>query len=171
MKKLTTFNKIIAKRTTIQVITGILVYASISYYNLSLWYLLIIGIIIGVIFGKVFCRWMCPMGFIMEMLMGASPDQKLKNMYMYHKIGCPIAWFEGFLNKISFWKIKLNTDSCSSCGICDKQCYISILEPEKYSLYKQDKERPGESYTCSKCLSCVSVCPNGSLKYTFKKVS
>jgi NAD-dependent dihydropyrimidine dehydrogenase PreA subunit len=25
---------------------------------------------------------------------------------------------------------------------------------------------PGDSYTCSKCLKCVEVCPNGSL--TFK---
>jgi ferredoxin len=39
------------------------------------------------------------------------------------------------------------------------------MEPTKYSLYKKGKERPGDSYTCSKCLQCVVVCPNASLHY------
>ena len=35
----------------------------------------------------------------------------------------------------------------------------------KFSLYKPNGIRPGDSYTCSKCLECVAACPNGSLKY------
>jgi polyferredoxin len=45
-----------------------------------------------VVFGKVFCRWVCPLGLMMEFMMGMSPDGKIKGMYQYHKIGCPIAW-------------------------------------------------------------------------------
>ncbi len=147
-------------------IFGISLYLAISTYHISLWYILIAGVMLGVIFGKVFCRWICPMGLIMEIMMGmAGSDGKIKQMYNYHKIGCPIAWISGFLNKFSVFRIKLNEDSCKNCGICDKQCYIVEMEPVKYSLYKPEKEKPGYSYTCSKCLKCVASCPNGSLQY------
>jgi polyferredoxin len=123
------------------------------------------GIVLGAIFGKVFCRWVCPLGLMMELLMSMSPDGKVKQMYQYHKLGCPIAWISGWLNRISLFRIKLNADTCKSCGICDKQCYIVAMEPEKYSMYKPQMKTPGNSYTCSKCLVCVASCPNGSLKY------
>jgi polyferredoxin len=145
---------------------GIFLYLAISHYHISLWYILIAGSVLGVIFGKVFCRWVCPMGLIMEMLMGMGGDDgKIKQMYQYHKIGCPIAWISGWLNKFSIFKIKLNADTCKTCGICDKQCYIVAMEPAKFSLYKPKMIAPGNSYTCSKCLKCVASCPNGSLTY------
>lgn len=147
-------------------ILGVSLYIGISQYHISLWYILFYGIFLGVIFGKVFCRWVCPMGLIMEMLMSmGGEDGKLKQMYQYHKIGCPIAWISGLLNKYSIFKIKLNENTCKTCGICDKKCYIVAMEPAKYSLYKPAMTKPGSSYTCSKCLQCVAACPNGSLTY------
>jgi polyferredoxin len=145
---------------------GILLYLAISHYHISLWYILTVGSVLGVIFGKVFCRWACPLGLIMELLMGMGGDDgKIKQMYQYHKIGCPIAWISGWLNKFSIFKIKLNADTCKTCGICDKQCYIVAMEPAKFSLYKPKMIAPGNSFTCSKCLKCVASCPNGSLTY------
>ena len=144
---------------------GVSLFLAISKYNISLWYILAAGVVLGVIFGKVFCRWVCPMGLIMELMMGLSPEGKVKQMYMYHKIGCPIAWISGLLNKYSLFRIKLNEDTCKNCGICDRKCYIVAMEPAKYSLYRPAKVKPGESYTCSKCLQCVAACPNGSLTY------
>ncbi|MFN8255626.1 MAG: 4Fe-4S binding protein [Bacteroidales bacterium] len=163
-----TIKNVVSKRTLIQVVIGVSIYAGIQYFNISLWYVVGAGAVIGVIFGKVFCRWMCPLGFVMELLTGMNPKGKFQQMYMYHKIGCPIAWIEGFLNKTSLFQIKFNAETCKNCGICDKNCYIATIEPAKYSLYKPGKETPGQSYTCSKCLSCVAACPNGSLKYTAK---
>lgn len=156
---------LVSKRMIILSVMGALLYIGISYYNLSLWYILIAGVVLGVIFGKVFCRWGCPMGLIMEIMMSLSGDGKIRQMYQYHKIGCPIAWISGWLNKYSFFKIKIDQDTCKNCGLCDKQCYIVVMEPQKFSLYKPQKVQPGYSYTCSKCLKCVAVCPNGSLKY------
>ena len=162
------FSKIIiAKRTIIQAIIGLSIYIVYSKFQISLWWLLGFGALVGLFTGKVFCRWMCPMGFIMEMFMKLMGDQKFKQMYQYHKLGCPIAWVEGFSNKFSFLKINFNKDTCKNCGICDKKCYLATIEPTKYSLYLDDKQRPGTSYGCSKCLSCVAACPNGSLKYNF----
>jgi polyferredoxin len=146
-------------------VLGVLLYIAISQYHISLWYVLLAGVILGVVFGKVFCRWICPMGLIMEIMMSMSPDGKIRQMYQYHKIGCPIAWISGWLNKFSIFRIKLNAETCKNCGICDTQCYIVAMEPAKFSLYKPKMTTPGESYTCSKCLKCVASCPNGSLTY------
>ena len=164
MRKVLKF--LVNSRMIILSVLGVLLYLAISEYHISLWYILAAGTVTGVIFGKVFCRWVCPMGLIMEMLMGLSPDGKIRQMYQYHKVGCPIAWISGYLNKYSIFRIKLNEDTCKNCGICDKKCYIVAMEPLKYSLYKPVLEKPGSSYTCSKCLECVASCPNGSL--TFK---
>lgn len=154
------------QRIIILSLLGVSLYLGISQYQISLWYILAAGVLLGVVFGKVFCRWICPLGLIMELMMSLSPEGKIRQMYQYHKIGCPIAWISGFLNKYSFLRIKLNKDTCKTCGICDKQCYIVAMEPAKFSLYKPKMTTPGESYTCSKCLKCVASCPNGSL--TFK---
>jgi polyferredoxin len=156
---------IVSKRVIILAITGISLYAAISYFHISIWYILMAGTVLGLIFGKVFCRWACPVGLIMELLMSASADGKTRQMYQYHKLGCPIAWISGWLNKFSLFKISLNAETCTSCGICDKQCYIVAVKPAEFSLYKSAKEKPGDSYTCSKCLKCVTACPNGSLEY------
>ncbi|SDB85524.1 4Fe-4S binding protein [Williamwhitmania taraxaci] len=156
---------LISRRTIVQAVIGVSLYLLFSRYNISLWWLLVPGVLTGLLFGKVFCRWMCPLGFVMELIMGMDSSQKLKQMYQYHKIGCPIAWMQGVMNRMSVLNIKLNFETCKTCGLCDKQCYIATLEPEKYSLYKAGKKRPGDAYACSKCLSCVAVCPNGSLRY------
>jgi polyferredoxin len=144
---------------------GISSYWAITQYHVSLWYVLLAGVVLGVLFGKVFCRWVCPMGLVMEIMMSLSPDGKVRQMYQYHKVGCPIAWISGYLNKFSLFRIRLNHDTCITCGKCDKKCYIVAMEPQKYSLYKPGHSEPGSSYTCSKCLECVASCPNGSLKY------
>jgi polyferredoxin len=156
---------LVSKRFIILSVLGVGLFLDISQFQISLWYLLLAGIVLGVVFGKVFCRWVCPMGLIMELIMSMSPDGKFRQMYQYHKVGCPIAWISGLLNRYSLFKIKLNAESCRNCGICDKKCYIVAMEPAKFSLYKPKGIRPGDSYTCSKCLECVAACPNGSLKY------
>lgn len=154
------------KRRWIQAAFGAAVFAGFYYFNISLWWLLGAGAVTGIVFGKVFCRWMCPMGFLMELMTGmGGGDSSFQQTYQYHKLGCPIAWISGALNKVSLFKVRLDPASCASCGLCDKACYISTLEPSRFSLFKEEKERPGEAFSCSKCLACVSACPSGSLKY------
>jgi polyferredoxin len=159
------FKFLVEKRVFLLAILGISLYMAITWLNISLLYIIIAGSVLGLVFGKVFCRWVCPIGLIMELMMSMSGDGKLRQMYQYHKLGCPIAWISGWLNRFSVFRIRFQEESCSSCGICDKKCYIVAMEPAKYSLYKPQKEVPGDSYSCSKCLVCVTACPNGSLKY------
>lgn len=153
------------KRYIIQLVLGLITYAAVSYFHISLWWILGVGTFVGIIWGKVFCRWMCPIGIMMELLMKLSPDDSLKGMYQYHKLGCPIAWISGLLNKVSLFKITLNEDTCKNCGLCDKACYMPSIDKQKYSLFKNEKLNPAEAYSCSKCLKCVEQCPNGSLTY------
>ncbi len=154
-----------SRRGIIQIITGTGIYLLVSYLGISLWWLLAFGALTGVIWGKVFCRWMCPVGIVMEFFMKHSTNDSFRNMYQYHKLGCPIAWVSGFLNRVSFFKIKLNADTCKNCGLCDKSCYMPALDKMKFSLFIEGKKNPAENFSCSKCLACVTSCPNGSLSF------
>ena len=78
---------LVGSRMIILSVLGVSLYLSISQFHISLWYILAAGVLLGVIFGKVFCRWVCPMGLIMEMMMGmGGEDSKIKQMYQYHNI-------------------------------------------------------------------------------------
>jgi len=154
------------RRRIIQAVIGVATYLVVSYFQISIWWVVAFGSALGIVWGKVFCRWMCPMGIMMEFIMKLSPNDSFKNMYQYHKIGCPIAWISGWLNKISLYKINVDLDTCKNYGLCDKACYMPSLDKQKFSLYKPAMINPAESFSCSKCLQCVEKCPNGSL--TFK---
>lgn len=134
------------------------------YFQLDLLTIFIAGSVLGILFGKVFCRWVCPIGFFMEILFRGDSGSRARQMYQYHKVGCPIAWVSGFLNKYSLFKIKRDKDSCTSCGLCDKSCYIASLNSD-FSLHRKNKEFPGYSFNCSKCMECVTACPQGSLTF------
>ena len=155
---------IISNRKWVQVLISGLILTSIIYFKVNLFYILLAGISAGIIFGKVFCRWMCPMGFVMELMMGDSSSNKQEQLYNYHKLGCPIAWVGGWLNKYSLFKIKKVQTKCVNCGICDQNCYITTFDTE-YSHYKTGKKTPAAHFSCSKCLDCVAKCPTKSLRY------
>lgn len=157
--------KNISIRRIVQASIGLALYVLVSFFHVPLLYVVIGGSITGAILGKVFCRWMCPMGFIMELLMGNKKGSEAAQMYQYHKLGCPIAWIGGLLNRFSLFRIRRDDSSCTSCGICDKNCYISSLN-EEFSLYKEEKKVSSNSFSCSRCLECVSSCPQNSLKFT-----
>ena len=157
-------HSLISARRVVQGVFAAAIYGALTLLQLPLLYILAAGAGLGLIFGKVFCRWMCPIGFVIEFLLrrkGNSAEQ----MYMYHKLGCPIAWISGFLNRSSLFSIQRDFDSCTDCGLCDKTCYITSLNSE-YSHFKPGKKSPVSAYSCSRCLECVSSCPQHSLSYS-----
>ncbi|GAB4296007.1 MAG: hypothetical protein Kow0068_20480 [Marinilabiliales bacterium] len=156
---------LVKNRRLIQLVIGITLFIVFSYYQLSLWWFLLAGTVLGIIWGKVFCRWLCPVGIMVEGLMKLMPDDSASTMYQYHKLGCPIAWVSGLLNKISIYKVTFNPETCKNCGLCDKACYMPAINNQKFSLYKQGKSNPAENFSCSKCLKCVEQCPNGTLSF------
>lgn len=161
-------HRIIASRFGIQIVLGLIVFVALNVFNVPLMWVLGIGIGISVIAGKVFCRWACPIGLVMGFMFSKGGDEA-QSLYMYHKVGCPIAWAGGLLNRFSPFRIKRNKESCIDCGLCDKACYIPRFN-EGASIYKAGAVRPTESYTCSRCLKCVESCPNGSLSFGFSPI-
>ncbi len=156
---------LITKRPIIQLFFGSIIYLLIFYFHIHILWIIGIASLLGILLGKFFCKWMCPMGFIMELMTkNLSDEQKQSQMYNYYKLGCPISWIQGLTNKISLFKITNNKATCISCGKCDKACYIAQID-KNASLYKEDKTNPATAFNCSKCLACVETCPKGSLTY------
>jgi len=156
-------------RRPVQFVLGITIYILLQAGIISLGMIVILGSFLGIIFGKVFCRWLCPIGIVMEVLLKAAPDEKARGMYQYHKLGCPIAWISGLLNRISLFTIRKNPlNKCINCNKCDEICYISNLN-SSFSLYKEDHKNPADSYTCSRCYQCVEVCPVNYLEFKIRK--
>ena len=124
------------------------------------------SILLGAVFGKTYCKWMCPMGLVMEqMTRGLSDADSKTHMYNYYKLGCPVSWVQGVTNKFSLFKIKNDTSVCVSCDACDMVCYVASINTDT-SVYDPQKKPAAAAFNCSKCLACVAVCPTGSLKYT-----
>jgi len=156
-------------RRPVQLVLGIIIFTLLQTGIITLGLIVIIGSVLGIIFGKVFCRWLCPIGIVMEVLLKGAPDDRARGMYQYHKLGCPIAWISGLLNRISLFTIRKNTQKdCLKCNACDDACYISNIN-SAYSLFKDGYKNPGNSYTCSRCYACIDVCPTNYLDFKIRK--
>lgn len=75
------------------------------------------------------CRWLCPFGAVL-----------------------------GLLQLISPWKIRRNTDICTSCGLCTKACPINIDVDKKTAVFDT---------RCNRCGECLEACPTtGALDHS-----
>ncbi len=149
-------------RRIIQLGLGAGVYLAVALYGLNIWWVVLGGSLAGIFLGKFFCRWMCPLGFFMETLLGAGPSSQ-SNLYMYFKAGCPIAWAGGLLNRWSLLKVRLDPTRCIHCDRCDRACYVARFNEDAYSLHRAELRNASTHYSCSRCLSCVEACPTGAL--------
>lgn len=156
------------KRRKIQLVLGLAIYYLVTIFQIPIGYVIIFGGFLGIIFGKVFCRWMCPIGIIMEFIMKRKGQDEKQSLYQYHKLGCPIAWISGYFNKTSLFKIKVDESKCIDCGKCDETCYITSID-QNFSLFKKEKYDPAKSFKCSRCLDCITECPVEAI--TFNKTS
>ena len=87
----------------------------------------------------------------------------LVNGRIYCNTVCPVGTLLGFFSKFSIFKIIIDPETCTSCGLCDRVCKASCMnfaEPEV------DFSR------CVACFNCLKVCPASAVKYkvSFSKV-
>ncbi|MFN0057201.1 MAG: 4Fe-4S binding protein [Planctomycetota bacterium] len=92
-------------------------------------------------------------GFIVVYLLGAKG---------FCNYGCPYGAFFWQLDALSPGRIIANLDSCHGCGHCTATCTSNVKVHQEIQVYKQVVDR-----NCMKCLDCVSVCPNGALRFGF----
>lgn len=71
---------------------------------------------------------------------------------------CPVGTLLGFLSRYSLWRIRIDTDTCISCGLCERQCKAGCIDSK---AKKVDYSR------CIDCYNCLSACHKHSIKYRF----
>ena len=63
---------------------------------------------------------------------------------------CPMGGFLGLINRIGWFRVKRNPQTCIDCNICDKACPMNI---------KVSKVEQVQSSECINCNLCVNSCP------------
>ena len=71
---------------------------------------------------------------------------------------CPVGTILGFLSKYSILKIRINEESCNSCGKCEKTCKASCIDSKNSRI---DYSR------CVDCFDCLKVCKQKAMTYDF----
>ncbi|RKD22267.1 4Fe-4S binding domain-containing protein [Caminicella sporogenes DSM 14501] len=89
--------------------------------------LLIIIIILSIVIFRPFCRFICPLGAIYSLF-----------------------------NPISVYKLNIDLDKCTQCGICSQKCKLDI------EVYKNPN-----SLECIRCGECIDSCPHNAIKSQF----
>lgn len=159
----TMLQRVVSVRRIVQLSVGAALWVAVDRGLTTVGVVIVVGSLAGVVLGKFFCRWMCPMGAIMETIMGAGdPDGRQRALYGYFKVGCPISWAQGLLNRVSLWRVRVDPTRCTHCDRCDKACYVAQLAPGR-SLHTPEVANASTHYSCSRCLSCVGACPTGAL--------
>jgi ferredoxin len=68
---------------------------------------------------------------------------------------CPFGLVGWIVEKISFFKIQVNYDTCIACEACAKACPSSVME----AILKRERTIPD----CFSCATCIGVCPTNSI--------
>lgn len=69
---------------------------------------------------------------------------------------CPVGTALGTLNRFAPFRLRLDAASCVACGRCTRECRAACLDGAARSL---------DSSRCVYCLSCLTVCPTGAMRY------
>ncbi len=85
-----------------------------------------------------------------------------RNGRTYCNTICPVGTMLGYVSKFSLFKIKIDENKCSHCGLCAKNCKAACIAIRKGEVSKIDYSR------CVVCGNCESACVKGAIKLTAK---
>lgn len=69
---------------------------------------------------------------------------------------CPVGSLLGIVSRFSVFKIKLNTEKCTNCGLCERKCKASCIESKRQTV---DYSR------CINCFSCIDTCRSNAINF------
>ncbi|MFC1534905.1 4Fe-4S binding protein [Thermodesulfobacteriota bacterium] len=63
---------------------------------------------------------------------------------------CPMGGFLGLINRLGWFRVRRNDDTCTHCKACDKACPVNIRVEDMKDV---------QSSECINCNLCVEACP------------
>jgi polyferredoxin len=84
----------------------------------------------------------------------------LRRGRLYCNTLCPVGTFLGLVSRFSIVKFRINADSCTRCGRCEKICKAECVESDKGFI---------DSSRCVGCFNCLTVCASKSIVFSSKK--
>ncbi len=72
---------------------------------------------------------------------------------------CPAGSILGFMNKFSLFKIRIDGNTCNSCGLCSANCKASCIDTSGDTA-SIDYSR------CVACFNCLDACKREAVKFT-----
>lgn len=143
-----------------------------------------------------FCKWVCPAGIFGGAFPLLTVNEALRSsigflfgwktlvlaavlifsLFIYRpfcKYMCPLGAFYAFFNKISLYRMSVDTSRCTRCGACQSVCpmQVPIINSLKGDAREEQTPRFFDvtSPECIRCKECQKVCPHNALSFGFKK--
>ena len=128
-----------------------------------------------------FCKWICPSGTLMGgvplVLVNEGLQAVVGWLYAWKVailIGllllsvvvcrpfcrylCPLGAIYGWFNPIAFYRYRVEKESCTQCGACQKVCTLDI------PVYQKPN-----SVDCIRCGACKKACPHGAIHSSWER--
>ena len=75
----------------------------------------------------------------------------------YCNVICPVGALLGLVSRVALFKIAINQEDCTSCGLCEKACKGGCIDKKKKTV---DFDR------CVGCFNCFDVCVRDDMYFT-----
>jgi ferredoxin-type protein NapH len=74
---------------------------------------------------------------------------------------CPLGAVQSLSNKINVFDMRIDTEKCTQCGLCVKNC-------PTFSLSEESVKQGRTLMSCTKCGQCVDACPKKAISFHIK---
>lgn len=81
-----------------------------------------------------------------------------RNGRTYCNTICPVGTILSLLARFSWFKIRINKDKCTQCGLCSRSCKSACID---YKNHKVDYSR------CVVCGDCIGKCRKNAIEYSY----
>lgn len=85
-----------------------------------------------------------------------------RNGRLYCNSVCPVGTILGLFSRFSLYKIKIDTENCKGCGVCERVCKANCIDMNK-------DDRKVDQSRCVACFNCFDVCPTAGIHYVRNK--
>ncbi len=132
---------------------------------------------------SVYCDWLCPFKVVTEF--GAVDSLRAYISFLAFVIlffglvivlpfltkkrfqcmsFCPMGAFQSLLGKFNLYRVRIDKEKCSGCGVCANACpTLSLSLPET----SEGKKVPIVTSTCTRCGECMAACSKNAISYGF----